>query len=48
VHCPEAEAEQVGEAVRAAGDLAGRITFGDTPVRFPFGIATVESYADAK
>lgn len=48
VHCPEAEAERVGEAVRAAGDLAGRITFGDTPVRFPFGIATVESYADAK
>lgn len=48
VHCPQAEADEVAEAIRAAGDLAGRITFGDTPVRFPFGIATVECYYDAK
>lgn len=48
VHCPEDEASEVGEAIRAAGDLAGRITFGETPVRFPFGLTTVQSYADAK
>ncbi|MGR8009160.1 bifunctional 3'-5' exonuclease/DNA polymerase [Streptomyces hypolithicus] len=48
VHCPEAEAPAVAEAIRAAGDLAGRIAFGDTPVRFPFSTAIVECYADAK
>ncbi|MCX3061939.1 bifunctional 3'-5' exonuclease/DNA polymerase [Streptomyces beihaiensis] len=48
VHCPAAEAAQVTEAVRAASDLAGRLTFGDTPVRFPFTTVTVECYAEAK
>ncbi|MFD3572868.1 bifunctional 3'-5' exonuclease/DNA polymerase [Streptomyces sp. NPDC058644] len=48
VHCPQEEAEAVTEAIRAAGDLAGRITFGETPVRFPFSVAVVECYADAK
>jgi len=48
VHCPADEADEVAAAIRAAGDLAGRITFGETPVRFPFGIAAVECYADAK
>ncbi|WP_151898179.1 bifunctional 3'-5' exonuclease/DNA polymerase [Streptomyces sp. C8S0] len=48
VHCPAGEAEAVAEAIRAAGDLAGRIAFGDTPVRFPFTTTTVECYADAK
>ncbi|MGW0534270.1 bifunctional 3'-5' exonuclease/DNA polymerase [Streptomyces sp. NPDC003032] len=48
VHCPAEEAEAVALAVRAAGDLAGRIAFGETPVRFPFTIAVVERYADAK
>ncbi|MER7914475.1 bifunctional 3'-5' exonuclease/DNA polymerase, partial [Streptomyces sp. NPDC096068] len=48
VHCPAEEAEAVTEAIRAAGDEAGRITFGDTPVRFPFTTATVERYSDAK
>ncbi|GAA4907156.1 bifunctional 3'-5' exonuclease/DNA polymerase [Streptomyces coeruleoprunus] len=48
VHCPAEEAEEVVEAIRAAGDLAGRIAFGDTPVRFPFTTATVERYSDAK
>ncbi|WP_079044074.1 bifunctional 3'-5' exonuclease/DNA polymerase, partial [Streptomyces kanamyceticus] len=48
VHCPAEEAEEVTAAVRAAGDLAGRIAFGETPVRFPFTIAVVECYADAK
>ncbi|TDO48506.1 DNA polymerase-1 [Kribbella sp. VKM Ac-2527] len=48
VHCPAAEADQVATAIQAAGDLAGRITFGATPTRFPFSTAIVESYADAK
>ncbi|MFJ8697202.1 bifunctional 3'-5' exonuclease/DNA polymerase, partial [Streptomyces roseolilacinus] len=42
------EAEAVAAAIRAAGDLAGRIAFGDTPVRFPFTTAVVERYSDAK
>ncbi|MFJ3904552.1 bifunctional 3'-5' exonuclease/DNA polymerase [Streptomyces sp. NPDC090025] len=48
VHCPAEEAAAVTEAIRAAGDEAGRIAFGDTPVRFPFTTATVERYSDAK
>ncbi|GGV55054.1 DNA polymerase I [Streptomyces longisporoflavus] len=48
VHCPQEEADAVAAAIRAAGDLAGRITFGETPVRFPFTVAVVECYADAK
>ncbi|MFE7776520.1 bifunctional 3'-5' exonuclease/DNA polymerase [Streptomyces sp. NPDC057445] len=48
VHCPAEEAPAVAEAIRAAGDLAGRIAFGDTPVRFPFTTAVVERYSDAK
>ncbi|MEU4392247.1 bifunctional 3'-5' exonuclease/DNA polymerase [Kribbella sp. NPDC023855] len=48
VHCPAEEAEEVATAIQAAGDLAGRITFGETPTRFPFTTAIVECYADAK
>ncbi|MGI5470072.1 bifunctional 3'-5' exonuclease/DNA polymerase [Streptomyces sp. CA-132043] len=48
VHCPEEEAPAVAEAIAAAADLAGRIAFGPTPVRFPFSTAVVECYADAK
>ncbi len=48
VHCPEEEAPQVVEAIRTAGDRAGRIAFGDTPVRFPFTTAVVKCYAEAK
>ncbi|MFF7180217.1 bifunctional 3'-5' exonuclease/DNA polymerase [Streptomyces sp. NPDC008121] len=48
VHCPAEETEAVTEAIRAAGDEAGRIVFGETPVRFPFTTATVERYSDAK
>ncbi|MFC9847987.1 bifunctional 3'-5' exonuclease/DNA polymerase [Streptomyces sp. NPDC060223] len=48
VHCPAEEAETVVTAIRAAADLAGRLTFGETPVRFPFTTAVVECYADAK
>ncbi|GAA1089607.1 MULTISPECIES: bifunctional 3'-5' exonuclease/DNA polymerase [Streptomyces violaceusniger group] len=48
VHCPEAEADAVREAIAEAGGTAGRIAFGATPVRFPFTMAAVECYADAK
>ncbi|MEW2318152.1 bifunctional 3'-5' exonuclease/DNA polymerase [Streptomyces bauhiniae] len=48
VHCPAEETEQVAEAIREASALAARLTFGDTPVRFPFSTAVVECYADAK
>ncbi|MFF3288920.1 bifunctional 3'-5' exonuclease/DNA polymerase [Streptomyces sp. NPDC003023] len=48
VHCPAEEAGDVAEAIRSAGELAGRIAFGETPVRFPFTIAVVERYSDAK
>ncbi|MFE3634563.1 bifunctional 3'-5' exonuclease/DNA polymerase [Streptomyces sp. NPDC059168] len=48
VHCPADEAAAVVEAIREASLLAGRLTFGETPVRFPFTTAVVECYADAK
>ncbi|WP_075733636.1 bifunctional 3'-5' exonuclease/DNA polymerase [Streptomyces acidiscabies] len=48
VHCPEEEAEAVVSAIREASMLAARLTFGETPVRFPFSTAVVECYADAK
>jgi len=48
VHCPQEEAEAVATAIREAAELAGRLTFGQTPVRFPFTTAVVECYADAK
>jgi DNA polymerase-1 len=48
VHCPAEEAEAVVAAIREAAELAGRLTFGETPVRFPFTTAVVECYADAK
>ncbi|MBZ4321380.1 bifunctional 3'-5' exonuclease/DNA polymerase [Streptomyces sp. SCA2-4] len=48
VHCPEEEAAGVAEAIRWAGDEAGRLAFGETPTRFPFTVAVAECYADAK
>ncbi|MFI6288649.1 bifunctional 3'-5' exonuclease/DNA polymerase [Streptomyces sp. NPDC051018] len=48
VHCPAEEADTVVKAITEAGDLAGHIAFGRTPVRFPFTTAVVECYADAK
>ncbi|WP_405782702.1 bifunctional 3'-5' exonuclease/DNA polymerase [Streptomyces sp. NBC_01378] len=48
VHCPEEEAEAVTAAIREAAELAGHLTFGDTPVHFPFTTAAVKCYADAK
>lgn len=48
VHCPAEEADTVVAAIRDAAELAGRLTFGPTPVRFPFTTAVVQCYADAK
>ncbi|MBL1068029.1 bifunctional 3'-5' exonuclease/DNA polymerase [Streptomyces sp. 7-21] len=48
VHCPHEEAAAVVEAVAAAGQEAGRLAFGETPVRFSFTTAVAECYADAK
>ncbi|WP_216590835.1 bifunctional 3'-5' exonuclease/DNA polymerase [Streptomyces brasiliscabiei] len=48
VHCPAEEAEAVVAAIREASELSGRLTFGETPVRFSFSTAVVSCYADAK
>ncbi|MGV9680135.1 bifunctional 3'-5' exonuclease/DNA polymerase [Nocardia sp. NPDC003482] len=48
VHCPAEEAETVAAVVTTAAEAAGRLTFGPTPVRFPFTTAVVECYWDAK
>ncbi|MGW0249572.1 bifunctional 3'-5' exonuclease/DNA polymerase [Nocardia goodfellowii] len=48
VHCPADEADTVAEAITAAAAAAGRIAFGEIPVRFPFTTAVVECYGDAK
>ncbi|MFJ6568662.1 bifunctional 3'-5' exonuclease/DNA polymerase [Streptomyces sp. NPDC091292] len=48
IHCPAEEADTVAAAIEEAGALAARLTFGETPVRFPFTTAVVECYADAK
>ncbi|MFF8959203.1 bifunctional 3'-5' exonuclease/DNA polymerase [Streptomyces sp. NPDC014894] len=48
VHCPAEEAETVVKAIREAGEMAGEVVFGQTPVRFPFTTAVVECYGDAK
>ncbi|MEP7022478.1 MAG: bifunctional 3'-5' exonuclease/DNA polymerase [Actinomycetota bacterium] len=48
VHCPEAAADQVVAAIGEAGEEAGRLVFGATPVRFPLTTAVVRCYADAK
>jgi DNA polymerase-1 len=48
VHCPEAMAQDVVNAVAQAADEAGRAVFGMTQVRFPMTTAVVSCYADAK
>lgn len=48
VHCEQALADAVVEAVRESAREAGRLVFGDTPVRFPVNTAVVGCYADAK
>lgn len=48
VHCPADDADEVTAAIHRAGEDARMLLFGDTPVRFPLGVSTVECYADAK
>jgi DNA polymerase family A len=48
VHCPQEMAEAVVAAIGEAAAEAGRLVFGDTPVRFPVHTAVVGCYADAK
>jgi DNA polymerase I-like protein with 3'-5' exonuclease and polymerase domains len=48
VHCPQQLAGPVVTAIREAGQEAGRLVFGATPVRFPVATAVVDCYADAK
>ncbi|MEV7286855.1 bifunctional 3'-5' exonuclease/DNA polymerase [Streptomyces sp. NPDC093252] len=48
VHCPEEETEAVVAAIHESARVAARLTFGETPVRFPFSTAVVECYAEAK
>jgi DNA polymerase-1 len=48
VHVPRPGADDVVEAIRAAGAEATRLVFGETPVAMPLAVATVESYAEAK
>jgi DNA polymerase I len=48
VHCPKPLANQVAAAVGEAAQEAGRLLFGETPVRFPVTTAVVDCYADAK
>ena len=48
VHCPEELAPGVVAAISEAAAEAGRLVFGDTPVRFPVSTAVVSCYADAK
>jgi DNA polymerase-1 len=47
VHCPEPQAETVSELVAEAGRRAGRLLFGEGPVRFPLDVSVVDCYADA-
>ncbi|WP_418276590.1 bifunctional 3'-5' exonuclease/DNA polymerase [Isoptericola jiangsuensis] len=48
VHAPAALADVVAAEVRAAAEEAGRLLFGDFPVRFPLTVAAVQAYDDAK
>jgi DNA polymerase I len=47
VHTPSELADQVVDAIREAGEQAGRLLFHDSPVRFPLDISVVRCYADA-
>ena len=48
MHTPAEHAEEVAAVVTEAAATSGRLLFGDFPVDFPLGIATVERYSDAK
>lgn len=48
VHCSESDVDIVVKCLHDSSPRAGRLLFGDTPVRFPLNVAVVDSYADAK
>ncbi|WP_051798005.1 bifunctional 3'-5' exonuclease/DNA polymerase [Catenuloplanes japonicus] len=48
VHCPADQAPEVAAAAQEAADQAGRLLFGDSPVRFPLEPSIVDRYVDAK
>ncbi|MDQ0365541.1 DNA polymerase-1 [Catenuloplanes indicus] len=48
IHCPADQAAAVATAAQHAADQAGRLLFGDSPVRFPLESSVVDCYADAK
>jgi DNA polymerase-1 len=48
VHTPADRAPSVVETVHASADTARRLLFGDSVVRFPLDVSTVDCYADAK
>ena len=48
VHAPRDGTDEIVAAVHEAAASASQLLFGQTPVRFPLGVAVVESYADAK
>jgi DNA polymerase-1 len=47
VHTPRELAGEVAARVLAAGERAGTLLFGDSVVRFPLDMSTVDNYADA-
>lgn len=48
VHAPVGHGAAVAEMIGACAAEAGRLVFGDTPVRFPMSVHSVECYGDAK
>jgi DNA polymerase-1 len=48
VHTPADRAPSVVEMVHAAAETGRRLLFGDSVVRFPLDVSTVECYAEAK
>jgi DNA polymerase-1 len=48
VHTPVDLAPAVVETVQASAETARRLLFGDSVVRFPLDVSTVDCYADAK
>ena len=48
VHTPAELADQVVEQLEAAASEAGRLIFGQMPVRFPITTAVVDDYGQAK
>jgi DNA polymerase-1 len=48
VHAPGSLADQVVQQVHSAAQTATRLLFGETVVRFPLELSTVDCYGDAK